>query len=415
MIQAAIFDGPGRPFRVAPVDRPTLRPGEALVRVALCTVCGSDLHTFSGRRKERTPSVLGHEPVGVVEEVNGTVRAVGGEPVRVGDRVVWAVAVSCGACFFCERGVPQKCESLRKYGHEPITPQCGPVGGLSTHCHLLSGTAIVKVPAELPDAVAAPAGCATATVAAALRAGWKNLTPQPPSLLGKGEKDIHSAGSSEVSEEAERQFTPFPSPRAAESANASEARHAGQTGKGVGGLGSSIVIFGLGMLGLTACAWGNALGLTVVACDVCDARLARAAQFGAAHTAKPDALPELVKSLTGGRGADLALELSGSPEAARAALDVLRAGGTAVWAGTVAPTEPVPVFPESVVRRCLTVTGIHNYAPHDLAAAIAFLATHHERYPFVELVAKSFPLVEVDAAFRFAEAQRPVRVALACG
>ena len=58
-IRAAIFDGPGVPFRVEPVARPALQPGEALVRVTLCTVCGSDLHTFHGRRKEKTPCVLG--------------------------------------------------------------------------------------------------------------------------------------------------------------------------------------------------------------------------------------------------------------------------------------------------------------------------------------------------------------------
>src|SRR6266516_3233087 len=124
MIRAAIFDGPNQPLSVEAATRPALQSGEAMVRVSLCTVCGSDLHTFTGRRKEKTPGVLGHEPVGVVEEVHGDLRTVDGEPVRVGDRVVWGVAVSCGACFFCTHGLPQKCEVLRKYGHEAITPQC---------------------------------------------------------------------------------------------------------------------------------------------------------------------------------------------------------------------------------------------------------------------------------------------------
>lgn len=354
-IRAAIFDGPGVPLRVEPVARPTLRAGEALVRVTLCTVCGSDLHTFSGRRKEKTPCVLGHEPVGVVEEVNGDLRTVDGEPVNVGDRVVWAVAVSCGGCFFCRNGLPQKCASLRKYGHEAITPQCGPVGGLATHCHLLAGTAVVRVPAELPDAVAAPAGCATATVAAVLRA----------------------AG---VQEKA-----------------------------------PAVVVFGLGMLGLTACAWLDALGLTAVACDVSAARLTQAARFGARHLAKPDALAELVLSLTNGRGADAAFELSGSHAACTAALDVLRTGGTAVWAGAVSPTDAVPLLPEAVVRRCLTLTGVHNYAPGDLADAVRFLAANHTRYPFAELVPPPFALADVNAAFRFAERERPVRAAVECG
>ncbi|MFM8274498.1 MAG: zinc-binding dehydrogenase [Gemmata sp.] len=366
MIRAAVFDGPGTPFRVEPQPRPALAPGEALVRVRMCTVCGSDLHTFTGKRREKTPCVLGHEPVGAIEEVSGELRAVSGDPVRVGDRVVWAVAVSCGACFFCSHGLPQKCETLRKYGHEQIAPRCGPVGGLATHCHLLRGTAVVKVPAELPDEVAAPAGCATATVAAVLRAGFGGRTP------------------------------PTPRPE----------------GKGAGGVG---VVFGAGMLGLTASAWLDALGWTPIACDVSEERLSQAAQFGARHLAKPDALSELVTAATGGRGADIALELSGAPSAARAALDVLRTGGTAVWAGAVFPTDPVAVPPEAVVRKCLTLTGVHNYAPHDLARAVQFLAQHHTRYPFAQLVSRRFALGDVNAAFAFAEAGRPVRVAVDCG
>jgi alcohol dehydrogenase len=169
------------------------------------------------------------------------------------------------------------------------------------------------------------------------------------------------------------------------------------------------------MLGLTACAWLESLGVTAVACDVSDARLLQAARFGARHAVKPDSLPTLVKSITSGRGADAALELSGSSAAAAAALEVLRIGGVAVWAGTVSPTDPVPVQPETVVRRCLTVTGIHNYTPRDLADAVRFLAAHHHRFPFAELVTKSFPLDEVNAAFEFAEAERPVRVAVTCG
>ncbi len=410
-IRAAIFDGPGQPLRVERVSAPALQRGEALVRVSLCTVCGSDLHTFTGRRRERTPCVLGHEPVGVVEEISGDLFDVSGAPVRVGDRVVWAVAVSCGACFFCTRGLPQKCESLRKYGHEAITPQCGPVGGLSTHCHLLRGTAIVKVPADLPDAVAAPAGCATATVAAVL----KDLTPQSPSLLGKGEQaeeptpnpslkggeqDLRRSDASAESEEASRAVTP--------------SLQGG--GRGVGCFSSPVVVvFGLGMLGLTACAWLESLGATAVACDVSEARLSQAVRFGARHLAKPDALTELVRSLTHDRGADRAIELSGSATAAAAAVDVLRIGGTAVWAGTVSPTDPVPISPEAVVRRCLTVTGVHNYAPRDLSAAVQFLAANHTRFPFDELVEKSFPLGAVTEAFRFAETERPVRVAVECG
>lgn len=359
MIRAAIFDNAGQPFRMECFSRPKLAPGEALVRVSLCTICGSDLHTVFGRRKSRTPSILGHESVGIVEEFAGEALDVTGELLRKGDRVVWSVAISCGSCFYCTRALPQKCESLLKYGHERLIPTHGPLGGLSTHCHLLRGTAVVKVPADLPNSVAAPAGCATATVAAAIRVG---------SL---------SAGT------------------------------AGTPAR-------TIIVMGLGMLGLTACAWIAANGDTAIACDVDEERLARARQFGADVTATPSVLREAVHSRTAGRGADLVLELSGSASAAQLGLDLLRVGGTAVWVGSVFPTPPVPVSPEEVVRRCLTVTGIHNYAPGDLKAAVEFLAANHRRFPFAGLVERTVPLDSVAEAFDSGERERPIRIGIEC-
>jgi alcohol dehydrogenase len=368
VIRAAVFDGPGKPFRLEAFPRPALGPGEALVRVRLCTVCGSDLHTVSGRRPGPTPCVLGHEAVGVVEEVNGALRDVAGEAVRVGDRVVWAVVVSCGSCFFCRNGLPQKCESLRKYGHEPITSGVGPLSGLATHAHLLPGAGVVKVPAGLPDEVAAPAMCATATVMAVFEASGGC---EPP---GEDNRGVHT-------------------PRSP----------------------GSVVVFGLGMLGLTACATAAADGTPhVIACDVDDTRLSLARRFGATHAVKPAGVVEAAKAVTAGRGADVALELSGSPAAAALSLDVLRVGGFAAWAGAVLPTPAVPVDPEMVVRRCLTVAGVHNYAPWHLHNAVNFLAKNHARFPFAELVSRAFDLDDVDAAFRYAESERPVRVAVRC-
>ena len=77
--------------------------------------------------------------------------------------------VHCGTCFFCTHSLPNKCECLFKYGHEAITSARALSGGLATHCQLNRGTALVRVPDSLPDAVACPASCATATIAAALR------------------------------------------------------------------------------------------------------------------------------------------------------------------------------------------------------------------------------------------------------
>jgi putative phosphonate catabolism associated alcohol dehydrogenase len=332
---AAVFDGPGRPFRLVEFPVPPPGPGECVVSVKLATICGSDLHTIAGHRGGATPCVLGHEAVGVVEAAGEGVQTVDGKPVAVGDRVVWTVAASCGACFLCTRGLPQKCSHLKKFGKEPADFSRGPTGTLATHVRLWPGTGIVRVPADVPDEVAAPAMCATATVAACLRAAGPITTD-----------DV-------------------------------------------------INVYGLGMLGLTACAMVTSLGATAVGIDPDPTRTATATRF---------------ESTTSDRAPDVCLELSGATAAAEQALTQVRTGGTVIFAGSVSPGRPLAVHPEQLVRRCLTVRGVHNYAPPDLVAAVEFLADHHTRFPFAELVEHTFPLSEIEAAIDFAFEHRPVRV-----
>ncbi|GAA5173412.1 alcohol dehydrogenase catalytic domain-containing protein [Pseudonocardia eucalypti] len=241
----ARWDGVGRPLTVI-TTRTSATPGvgEALVRVDLATICGSDLHTVLGRRPSPAPGVLGHEQVGTVLAVGPgePPRCVDGSPVVPGMRVVWSVTVSCGSCARCGRGMPQKCLSLRKYGHQPLDPRRPLTGGFATHVVLLPGTAIVQVPSGLPDVVAAPAACATATVAAVLRAGRTELA------------------------------------------------------------GARVLVTGAGMLGLTAVAMASLAGAHVLVVDPDPARRERAHAFGASSVSGgelPDGGVDLAVELSG--------------------------------------------------------------------------------------------------------------------
>ncbi|WP_205669173.1 zinc-binding dehydrogenase [Amycolatopsis suaedae] len=191
----ARWDGAGRPFTVVATEVPgTPGPREALVRVDLATVCGSDLHTVSGARPSPVPGVLGHEQVGTVVAVGDPApRCFDGTPVTPGLRVTWSVAASCGRCDRCVRDIPQKCRELRKYGHLPLRADRPLTGGFATHCVLLPGTTIVEVPAMVPDAVAAPASCATATVVAALRAAAADLAGRTVLITGAGMLGVTAA------------------------------------------------------------------------------------------------------------------------------------------------------------------------------------------------------------------------------
>jgi alcohol dehydrogenase len=337
MATAAVFRGVGLPFERA--QWPVPRPGgaEVLVEVIACTLCGSDLHSIRGRRAVPVPTILGHEILGrVVAFGPDAPRAdAANQPLGLGDRVTWAIVASCGDCFYCRHDLPQKCERAFKYGHEPLRPGRELSGGLADHCLLVPGTSIYRVPDALPDEVACPASCATATVACALEAAGP--------IAGR-----------------------------------------------------SVLVLGAGMLGMTAAAWSRVLdACDVIVCDPDDDRLAMAVGFGATKTAAPSRLAEIVAEATGGRGIDIALELSGAPESSEASLPLLRTGGTLVLVGSVFPTRPVPIVPERIVRGCITVRGVHNYAPRHLHAALLFLA-QHPQYPFGRLVAAWRPLDELD-------------------
>ncbi|MEY3458457.1 MAG: L-threonine 3-dehydrogenase [Planctomycetota bacterium] len=337
---AAVYEGtPGvLEFQSLPTPKP--RGEEILVAVESCTLCGSDLHSFEGRRAVPVPTVLGHEIVGRIAAFgSGATRVdLAGAPLVEGDRVVWAVVASCGQCSNCERDLPQKCERSVKYGHEAFRPGYELLGGLAEHCLLTPGTAIVRAPDAVSLNVISPASCATATIAAAME----------------------SAG--EVA-------------------------------------GRVVCITGGGLLGLTASAMCCERGaLAVVLCDVNAERRERAVRFGASHTASPESLGEVLREASGGKGADVAIEVSGAPAAFQTLWPLLRIGARLVLVGAVFPAAPVSFPMDQLVRRNLLMSGVHNYGPRHLVQAVRFLETGGGRYPFEGLVSRWFALEETRSA-----------------
>jgi alcohol dehydrogenase len=114
-MKAVVFHGPKR-IEVDEVEEPRIEDArDAIVRVTATAICGSDLHIYNGFFPQMSRFVLGHEFMGVVEEVGS---AVGN--LRKGDRVVVPFPISCGSCFFCEHRSPVNCEAsnAEKYGPE---------------------------------------------------------------------------------------------------------------------------------------------------------------------------------------------------------------------------------------------------------------------------------------------------------
>ncbi|MDY6777963.1 MAG: zinc-dependent alcohol dehydrogenase family protein [Candidatus Nanohaloarchaea archaeon] len=112
-MRAARFHGPGD-IRIDDVPKPSLESAKgALIRVTHTAICGSDLWTYNGERDTEEGARLGHEPMGIVEEVGEDVRSV--EP---GDRVFAPFSISCGRCEFCRRGLHTSCRNVQWWGDE---------------------------------------------------------------------------------------------------------------------------------------------------------------------------------------------------------------------------------------------------------------------------------------------------------
>ena len=159
-MQAIVYHAPGD-IRVEDIPKPEYGPGELLVRVDACAVCGTDLKSRQhGNPRIKAPLVMGHEFTGIVEAASPD--AVG--HFQPGDRVVMATSVSCGQCYYCRRGWRNLCDRLAPMGFSYP-------GGMAEYVVIpalaLEGGHAVKVPSHVDAqcaALAEPVSCAVNSV-----------------------------------------------------------------------------------------------------------------------------------------------------------------------------------------------------------------------------------------------------------
>ena len=108
--QAAVFYSSDNPIRLQQLDIPQLKHREILVRNEYTTLCRSDLNTFTGKRCEKSPTILGHEIVGriVAFGAKAPSQDLRGNPLEIGDRVTWSIYASNPDSPLSRMGIPQK-------------------------------------------------------------------------------------------------------------------------------------------------------------------------------------------------------------------------------------------------------------------------------------------------------------------
>jgi 2-desacetyl-2-hydroxyethyl bacteriochlorophyllide A dehydrogenase len=292
---AVTFQEPGQ---VAIEERPEPElqaPDDAIVRVEASGICGSDLHIYHGRVQIEPGFTIGHEFVGTVEAVGDAVTK-----VAVGDRVLGTFHTACGTCFFCRKGLFQKCDEARVYGHGAAL---GDLQGTQAE-HVLVPHANLSL-RRVPDGV---------SDAAALFAG---------DVMGTGYHAIAGAG-----------MKP----------------------------GDTVAVIGLGPVGLCATIAAKVAGAAhVVAIDPVEDRGKVAEKLGATYV--KDDPRAAVKGLTEGRGVDVAVDAVGHPDALDTAIRLARKGGTVSVVGVYAERQQVHMG-LVWIKNLTLVTGHANVIAH---------------------------------------------------
>jgi len=307
---AAVLDDGASTLRLLRVPTPVPRAGEALVRVAACGVCHTDLHVIRGEVAFPRPAVLGHEISGTIVALGDGTAAPAG--LGIGTEVVAGFIMPCGSCAQCRRGRDDMCveffaqNRLRGTlydGRSRLTMPDGSflamysMGGLAEYC-VVPLTAVAPAPAGVDLAAAAILGCAGLTsYGAVFRAG---------------------------------QVEP----------------------------GSTVAVVGAGGIGGAVIRMAVAAGASrIVAVDISADKLDQAGRLGATDlvdATASDAVAQ-VRALTG--GVDVAFEALGRPETFGQASRMLADGGRMVAIGIAAGDAAASIEITPLVRRGHTIVG----------------------------------------------------------
>lgn len=367
-ITAAILDQIGqpgpyaetRPLRLAEVELAPPRAGELLVRIDAAGLCHSDLSVINGDRPRPTPMALGHEATGTVLET--------GDPdseFKPGDKVVLAFLPACGQCPSCGAGEGYLCQPgatangegrLLRGGHrlaetngEKIYHHLG-VSAFATHA-VIDQRSAVKIPSDIAPEIAALFGCAVLTGVGAVM-------------------------------------------------NTAQVRP-----------GESLVVYGLGGVGLSALLGGVAAGANpIIAVDPVAEKRALALELGAAAAVAPADAPAAIADLTGGRGADVAIETAGKAVVLAAAYKATRRGGRTVTVGLPNPSELLSFPAVSLVAEGKILQGSYmgsSIPSRDIPRYIALWRAG--RLPVHRLLSGTAPLSEINRLMDELAAGRVIR------
>jgi threonine dehydrogenase-like Zn-dependent dehydrogenase len=342
--KAAVLVEYGKPLEIQEVPIPEVVPRSILVKVEMAGICGTDVHQQKGELtiKSPLPNIQGHETIGrIVQLGEGRVIDSAGEPLKVGDRIMWAHA-DCGECYWCQiERDPVLCAKRSGYGWAPPSALRG---GFAEYEYVTPLTNVVKVPDELSEEEAVGVGCAFRSV------------------LGGYERF------------------------------------------GKVGLMEDFVIQGCGPIGLYSTVVARESGArTIIVVGAPTNRLELAKRWGADHVINieevksADDRKRMILDLTNGRGPENVVEATGIPAAVAEGLELIQKGGKYLILGQTSAVA-TPIMPSRINEKGLTVVGSVSAHIVHFYKALQFIKTNRDKYPFGDVVSGKYRLEDINEA-----------------
>jgi L-iditol 2-dehydrogenase len=373
-VQAAVLVDT-RKVEIQQFDLPSPTRDALLLKMEICGVCGTDIHLFEGRMKIPLPVILGHEFSGEIVELGEEARTAeaNGQRIDKGDRVTVVPGSNrfCGECYYC-RFVPSRpnlCTARRAYG---ISISCRDpphlFGGWSEYIYVDPIHFFTfKLPSDFPEefgALIEPAAVATRALERAVAPG-----------VTFGNEGF--------------------------------------------GLGKSVVVQGVGPIGLLVTAAARTAGAgKVIVIDSIESRLKMSERMGAdiaidmlQLSRSEDRINE-VRRQTQGVGADVVVECTGVPAAFQEGIEMVRDGGKYVEVGHYTDAGPIEISPHRICRKDLDILGSWAYPPIQFSTAISFLNREKDRFKFADLITHRFHVSEATRIFETVKKREAVKPAV---
>src|SRR5437867_8533092 len=348
--RAIVQTGP-RQLELRELPVPEIDDDSGLLRVEACGICGSDAEQYAGVLPVRFPLIPGHEPLGIIERIGD--RAAKRWGVNVGDRVAVEVLIPCGHCRACIEGRYQLCRGrggMFGYAYVPLDRPPGLWGAYADYMYLDPSSLVHPMRKDLPASLA--------VLFNPLGAGFRWAVELP---------------------------------------------HTGP--------GDTVLVLGPGQRGLASVIAARAAGAdTIIVTGLTrDAeKLALARELGADHVIDVEAedARRRVRELTGGRGAEVVIEVTANAaEPVAEALHYVAAGGRSVLAG-VKGLKAVPDFvSDLVVVKEITIRGAFAVTSRAYESAIRLIESGP--FPLEKVHTHDFPLGDAERAIQTLAGELP--------